>query len=83
MNETYTYQFASYSDKDQYDTFEESLTIGGAPLPSFILVSSQQDGTGPKLMIEPTLESQVGEYEITFVVTDSNSERGEEGSLTA
>lgn len=51
-------------------------------MPSFILVSSQKDGSGPRLAIEPTLETQVGEYEITFVVTDSNSEKDEEGSLS-
>lgn len=44
-------------------------------------MSSSGDGTGPTLTIEPTLETHAGEYEIIYKIEDSNSERGEEGSL--
>lgn len=45
-------------------------------------MSSSGDGSGPRLTIEPTLETHAGQYEISYLVEDSNSERGEEGSLS-
>ena len=75
--ESMTYSIPSYSDQDSLEIFTEvcQLSTGGA-LPAFILFSSNADGTSAELSIDPVSISYIGEYQINFKVTDSNSERG-------
>lgn len=65
-----------YDDIDVLDIFKEEISIKGLDvIPAFMIFSSNNDGTGLKLDLNPDLIEYAGEYTIEILITDSDSEK--------
>jgi hypothetical protein len=67
VNGTYSVTLPAWEDADTPDTFTVDLEDGDGSLPSFVTSSDN-------ILLEITpLTADVGEYQMTYRVTDSNS----------